>query len=299
MKSKLLLAASSLLFVACNEAKDDGPRSFHFETGGFEVAAGTEFYQCFIVKAPTGGTATKDVGAVRFAYTPGSAALHHIVIFSGGDDEVEGTRPCELFESGWEVRYAGGTATDPLEPPEGVAVPVRPMETWVIQLHYLNSGDAPIIDDTAVDIDFTKPGDAFIPAALVIAGSDDISLPPNSPSEVVGLCGPNDGFPEVSVYSFWPHMHQKGVHFKIEMSDDGGPMTTLYDQDYDFGDQSTWQPATPIVVSGADVIRTTCSYNNTSNEIIGFGESSNQEMCFNFIFYYPRPAIAPGMVPCL
>ena len=303
MNTKLTIAiASSLALLAgCSESKNGGdstPESFHYEVGGFEVAPGTEFYQCFTVKAPTGGTPTLDVGAVRFAYTPGSSALHHIVIFSGLDSEVEGSAPCDLFKESWEVRYAGGTATDPLEPPAGVAVPVRPVETWIFQMHYLNSGDTPIVDNTTVDIDFTMPGDAFIPAALVIGGSSDISLPPNAVTDVVGQCDVPAGFPDVSVYSFWPHMHQKGTHFKIEFIDNG-VTSTLYDAAYDFADQSTWAPTSPLTVGSGDSVRTTCSFNNTTGDTVVFGESSTQEMCFNFLFYYPRPAIAPGMIPCL
>ncbi len=37
-----------------------------------------------------------------------------------------------------------------------------------------------------------------------------------------------------------------------------------------------------------DSIRTRCTWNNTTSSPAGFGENTSDEMCFNFISYYPR-----------
>ena len=300
-----LLVAGAVALAGCNGAGDDdddgssNPTVFEFRTGGFEIPPGTEFYHCFIVKSETGGTASDEVGARRFAYTAGSAGLHHIVIFSDPGDEAEGDRSCDVFENAWEVRYAGGTVTDPLDMPSGVAMPVRPVETWVIQFHYLNAGSTPIYDDTTVEITYTEPGESFIPAGLVVAGNTDFEIPASTTGhEVVGVCQAPAGTPDLNVFAVWPHMHQYGRHFKVEHNR-GGNTNMLIDAAWAFADQPMWRYDTPVVFGAGDTVTTTCTYDNNTTAIIPFGESSTQEMCFDVFFYYPRPSFAPAMVPCL
>lgn len=298
-----LVVAGALALSGCNAGDDRGgsstPQVFQFRTGGFEIPPGTEFYHCFIVKSETGGTATAEVGARRFAYTAGSPGLHHIVIFSDPNDEAEGDRACEVFENNWEVRYAGGTVTDPLDMPDGVAMPVRTVETWVIQFHYLNAGTEPIYDDTLVEITYTEPGESFVPAGLVVAGNTDFQIPPSTTGyEVQGVCEAPVGTPDLNVFAVWPHMHQYGRHFKVEHARSGST-NVLIDAAWAFADQPMWRYDTPVVFGAGDTVTTTCTYDNATTSSIPFGESSTQEMCFDFFFYYPRPSFAPAMVPCL
>ena len=46
-------------------------------------------------------------------------------------------------------------------------------------------------------------------------------------------------------------------------------------------------PASNDVVPG-DVIRTSCTWNNTTDQTVKFGENTSDEMCFAFIGYYPK-----------
>jgi len=249
------------------------------------------------VRAPTGGTADQKVGARRFSYTAGSAGVHHIVIFRSTASEPQGSRECAAFQSNWRPLYAGGPATDPLETPSGVAFPVGEEETWVIQMHYVNAGDEPITDSTTVAIEFTKRGQPFTKAGLAVMGSDEISLPPNQVSEVVGVCDiPTGGVPPVETFAVWPHMHQLGTRFKIEHTS-GGSTSTLLDMPWSFGDQPMWFPPAKLMIAPGDRITTTCTYNNTTDQTVGFGESTFEEMCFDFFYYFP--ALVDQVLPCL
>jgi hypothetical protein len=52
---------------------------------------------------------------------------------------------------------------------------------------------------------------------------------------------------------------------------------------------------TPITVQTGDVITTTCTYTNPTNQMVRFGENTGNEMCFNFALYYPKGALkCPG-----
>lgn len=299
MSNSRALFLLAILTAGCSSSSGGGsnPQTFTYTIPNFTIPATTEVYQCFTITAPTGGTASEDVGAKRFAYVAGSEAVHHIVIFREMGSEPDGTRECAAFDMSWNPYYAGGPVTDPLETPAGVAFPVNEVETWVIQMHYVNASDVPVVDDTQVEIGFTVPGEAFTRAGLVIAGSTNISLQPNTPNQtVVGTC-PIPGSPTINVNAFamWPHMHQLGTNFKVEHVK-STVTTTLIDSAWSFGDQPLWIPPAEIAITNNDQFVTTCTYNNITDQVVSFGESTFEEMCFNFLYYYP--AIVNQMLPC-
>ena len=61
---------------------------------------------------------------------------------------------------------------------------------------------------------------------------------------------------------------------------------------YDVPDWSWSEPATvyqdpPFEVPSGGGFRFSCSWNNTSDKSVKFGESANDEMCFFWAYYYP------------
>ena len=41
-------------------------------------------------------------------------------------------------------------------------------------------------------------------------------------------------------------------------------------------------------IKGGDKVRTRCVWENPGASSVGFGEKTNDEMCYGFVFYYPR-----------
>jgi len=61
------------------------------------------------------------------------------------------------------------------------------------------------------------------------------------------------------------------------------------------GDLPAAGPETIIdTVYNGDTVRTTCIYENNTNQTIRFGESSEDEMCMNFARYYPKDGMTCG-----
>lgn len=292
-RALFLLPILGLALAGCGSSKSSPPSSFSWSVPSYVIDAGNEHYQCFIVKANVGGTAADPRGAVKFSYTPDTGAVHHLVVFTSNNDEVDGsTRACNVFEQGWDFRYAGGLTTNPLVMPAGVASPLKPVQTFVFQFHYLNASTAPIIDHTRIDIEYTKPGESYTKAALAILGSAQFTIPANNaPYDVQSVCAVPAG-PTTHVFGIWPHMHQIGTHFRVDFNL-GGTTQTPIDETWNFGDQKLWQypgdgPAM-FDVAGGDSITTTCTYTNNTGAPVSVGESSTEEMCFNFLYYYPSP----------
>lgn len=284
-----------LALAGCGSPKSGGAAStFSWSVPSYVIDAGNEHYQCFFVKANVGGTAADPRGAVKFSYVPDTDAVHHLVVFTSDNNEVDGsTRGCAVFENGWDFRYAGGLTTNPLVMPAGVAAPLKPVQTFVFQFHYLNASTAPITDHTRVEIEYTQPGVSYTKAALAILGSTQFTIPANgTPYDVQSVCSIPTGNATTHVFGVWPHMHQIGTHFRVDFNL-GGATTTPIDETWNFGDQKLWQypgdgPAM-FDVSGGDSITTTCTYTNNTGAPVSFGESSTEEMCFNFLYYYPSP----------
>lgn len=297
----LLLLPLGLGGCGSKSGGTSGPDGFHFTVPGFTVPAGQEFYQCFFVHQDTGGTQTQARGAMKFSYTAETDVVHHVVVFTSDNGEADGTTArCDtVFELGWNFRYAGGKQTNALELPAGVAVQLERQTTWVLQFHYLNASTSDVVDHSSIDVDFTPVGEKFTKAGLAVGGDTGFTIPPTgAPYDVTGTCTMPSGFPDAKIFGLWPHMHQIGTHFKVEVTH-GGVTTTPVDENWNFGDQKLWlyTGADEMPVSAGDSVKTTCTYVNNTGADVPYGESSTQEMCFNFIYFYPTPFTQS--IPCL
>jgi hypothetical protein len=65
---------------------------------------------------------------------------------------------------------------------------------------------------------------------------------------------------------------------------------------FSFEAQSNF-PITKSVTTG-DVLRTRCTWKNPTDNVISFGEGTADEMCFDFLGYYPNiPDLTIAGVP--
>ena len=78
-------------------------------------------------------------------------------------------------------------------------------------------------------------------------------------------------------------------HMTSTVHRQGGGTETLIDRDFSFNDQRQYD--TPKILNTGDFITTECFYDNQTGAAINFGESTSQEMCYNFIVAYPARAL--------
>jgi len=71
---------------------------------------------------------------------------------------------------------------------------------------------------------------------------------------------------------------------------DARPVPTLTDTDFDFNSQQDY-PSDKLIHEG-DKLTTTCTFDNDSGRVVNYGESSEDEMCFNFVMMYPPNSIS-------
>ena len=63
----------------------------------------------------------------------------------------------------------------------------------------------------------------------------------------------------------------------------------MYDGEFNFNFQVLYD--TPVMLMPGDSLTTTCTYNNTTDANVAFGQSTNQEMCYNFTYAWPAHAL--------
>jgi hypothetical protein len=91
----------------------------------------------------------------------------------------------------------------------------------------------------------------------------------------------------VDVFRAWPHMHKLGVALDTQITKADATTSTLVDSpNYDFEYQVGYPTDTKLEVG--DSVTTRCTWKNTTNGPVGFGEGTGDEMCFDFVSYYPR-----------
>lgn len=97
---------------------------------------------------------------------------------------------------------------------------------------------------------------------------------------------------EVKVFASLPHTHLQGISVTTSIVRNNTEVDYVTNnQNFDFNYQFLNFNSNPVTLKKNDTLRTTCIYNtkNKDSFVIG-GHSTREEMCLNFIWYYPRNA---------
>jgi hypothetical protein len=206
------------------------------------------------------------VGAIRPIDPPGT---HHTVLARNG-----------LSAGG--IVYASGVGTNEIVFPEGVGLKLNAGDDVILQLHLFNTSDDTMTGTSGIEIVEVDAADVQYEANLHLPGPFGFQIPPQQTYTFAGTCTLTE--PQ-TIFAVFPHMHQLGVHFKATLNV-GGVDMVLHDDDYAFDDQA-FIPFEPIVMNPGDTITSECTWNNTTDQTVMWGESSTSEMCFSILYRYP------------
>ncbi len=215
--------------------------------------------------------------------------VHHILLFQSNTGVSTDPFPCEAFgSSAWKLVAGWAPGGTNLELPAAAGFPENVGTThWVVQVHYNSSSTTSGTDQSGYRLCTTetlRPNDA----GVLAFGSTNFSIPPRATHKIRCDYGLGPQFANVKLFNASPHMHTRGVAMSTErLPAGGGAPEMIFDQKaFSFEAQANF-PITKAVAPG-DVMRTRCAWNNTTNSSIGFGEGTGDEMCFNFLGYYPN-----------
>lgn len=237
------------------------------------------------------------------------AYVHHMILYSceAGLEElgVEHsqiipdcmTMPprCTEMKSAWAV---GG---EDVILPEHVGLPLGGRGKWyVLQTHYYNpSLDKNIFDSSGVRVYYTKTlrkheagimqlnsGTSAIQQSPIPAGQTSYDL---EPFIVPSRCTSHDWTDALNILGVAHHMHMAGTRMTIEVEREGQYLGSLRDEKhYDFLHQSLAVSSIQQLLPGDQLVMN-CRYDTSQREEnVVFGDSSQQEMCYAPIMYYPK-----------
>lgn len=265
MRTTTCLLISSLL-VAC---------------GTSEPAATTPTWSPLLTKSWTlapGGEKTDDlavitldrdvyVGGIRPIAPPGT---HHTLVSRG--ESI--TSP--------NIIYASGVGTNELLFPEGTGLKLTAGTLLGLQLHVFNTTDAMLSGKSGIEILEVDPETIVDEVDLILAGPSDLALAPSRATTQTGTC---TATARQNVFALFPHMHQFGTHFKTTLTI-GGTTRVIHDAPYSF-DEQAFLRFEPIALEPGDKITSECTWLNTTNQTVTYGESSTTEMCYSIMLRYP------------
>ena len=217
-----------------------------------------------------------------------------------GDDDVQllATRPVtqnpdlihhwilwDALERANLTFWAPGAGGDVLPPDVGLYMPKGPSSLG-LDMHYFNKNSAePVQDQSGVELCITRK---FRPKTAAIYGlRGNATVPAMQRVENAVPCTATTTNGDVHFLGITPHMHRLGVHARLDLKRGTEPMQVIYDGAYNFEEQ-TLKPLNDVLVKNGDILTTTCTYENDTNRDIVWGDATEDEMCFNWMRYYPR-----------
>lgn len=268
----ILVGSASL--SACSSKHNDaapatGAATFTLTTPDIVVGAGEEKYVCYAK------TLEEDVAVDRFELAE-NAVVHHVFLSRTLAPEPEGLSECNvIFKQTWLPMFVTGKGSTTLEYPSGAASVLRKGSQVVLQLHLLNVKNEDVHTTAGVAMRISTAANPD-PVAIYAFGTQKILLPPEAKTDVVDVCTPTE---DIQAFATLAHLHKLGAALHFEVEQDDGTMKEVVNRDpYSFDNQ--FIDPTPISVPKGRKTKVTCTYQNTTDKQVTFGESSLDEMCY-------------------
>ena len=194
--------------------------------------------------------------------------------------------------------YASGfDHADVVELPAGTAVHLTPttngVQNWLVLTNEVSNDTG-----ATLNADYTStsgveyhavadPATVAHPVEMILGGeAQTTTIPAHSTKDWPGLHITDEA---ITIVALWPHMHAIGTHQKVEVQPAStGPMQTVIDVDYSVSSQSAYPMA--ISLPTESVIKTTCSYDNTTAATITLDNATQEvpsEICWVGFYKYP------------
>jgi dopamine beta-monooxygenase len=230
--------------------------------------------------------------------------LHHLVVFGCPvvkqiknftfqpfDCTADPMPECDTFQVAW----APGMRPIILPQQTGMLLGAGDTSMVMLQIHYNNpelvSGQ---FDNSNITINFTPKLRQYNTGIMALGTYFPlISIPPGQPSySVVSQCTSNctshmKG--NINIFAYVSHGHLIAKSVYSVFSGANGKIATLGERTFNFHEQVVRTVEPMVALEPGFSATTICTYDSTGkNNTISGGVGSTDEMCYNFIFYYPK-----------
>ncbi|KAJ3186145.1 hypothetical protein HK101_009711 [Irineochytrium annulatum] len=251
-----------------------------------------------------------------------SKYLHHILVFACNDsnnrttgdvfecttmpancETVSGNPAVTPFANAivMQLKFVWAPGTPAFSYPEaaGVRIGKGAFQHFALQVHYTNpDNDVNKTDSSGIKLKYTSHLRSSDVGVLWI-GSENIEIPGNSPSTTTltpNIC-PSEctqTFPSnLTVFASFPHMHTLGLNLTTQHIRNGvelDPLSIRAHYDFNFQVNNAITAPSARTIMPGDSLITTCTYMPTAGvrtNTTTFGLFTVDEMCYDFLFYYP------------
>ncbi|MEM1033650.1 MAG: peptidylglycine alpha-amidating monooxygenase [Myxococcota bacterium] len=245
---------------------------------------------CFGIDVPTG-----DVKRHITTIAPridNTEIIHHILLLQAPTAVSPEPEPCSFVDPAWKLLYAWGPGTPPHALPDAAGFPMEANETthFVLQVHYNNlNGLQGETDQSGIDLCTTTDLRTHDADIMAFGSTNFSGILPMARTRLdceIALPSALDSLLPLNIFQAWPHMHTVGQELYGWIDGPSGERRMVDVPNYDFEYQITYP--TEVQLQPGDTVHTQCVWNNNTPIQRSFGEGTNDEMCFNFVSYYPR-----------
>jgi len=192
---------------------------FRIQSPSITIEPGQEVTYCYYTTL----NLPRTMGVKRWSsvMTPGS---HHLIVFFQNHGKADGTIDQDCGGVGGSVSnlpvwtYSAQTPTNEAVMPAGIGMQVNQGQQAYVQMHYFNSGDAPLEANVTIDAEAYAAAESFTPAAAYVTYNTNINVPANSTGMAQGSCNVPAG---AKFFTMSTHAHK---HATLTRVTDGGSM---------------------------------------------------------------------------
>jgi hypothetical protein len=236
----------------------------------------TETYRC------VRKTLTEDLYARAFKPLSPLGTHHTVLSLDESPTEPDGQTQCGPETNGSVMISASGVGTNELAMPDGVAMHLRAGQQLVLNLHLFNVSDQELTGESGTLVQLTTESEVEHVADGVLAGTLNLEIPPGRVTQNGSCTRTHD----LTLFAVGGHMHQLGIHLKAVAHSSLDGEVILHDAPYSFEEQEVHR-IDEVRMREGDVVDVECTYDNTTNEVVRWGDSSLAEMCFAGLLRYP------------
>jgi mono/diheme cytochrome c family protein len=259
-------------------------------TPEFTPPEGADEYRCFTMPANTVGDRYVKAIDVR----PGvREEVHHVISFldtSGESAQLDADDPGPGYRCFGGPGFSnpgtlGGWAPGarPFELPDDVGFALPANARIVLQVHYHVHEGNPAPDQTELGVYLHKAKPAKLMTVVPLINMW-FTIPPFTNAYKVPAEFPiATPFP-THLWMIAPHMHLLGRTMKVQATYPDGRSECLINIDnWDFNWQGVYRYAQPLAIPRGTMFSLEATYDNDTDQAVGWGEATTDEMCIAFL----------------